>query len=72
MINGDQIRENETDLAVFGFDARENKTVDEDGEALSTGDRTNNVLGLTGLSENFGIVRMAGTVDVAQVVSPSG
>jgi hypothetical protein len=72
MINRNQIRENETDFAVFGLNAREDKTVDQDGEALSTRDRTDNVLRLPGLSEDFGVVRVAGTVDETLVVSPSG
>jgi hypothetical protein len=72
MIDGDQVRENETDFAVFGLNTREDKTIDQDGEALSTRDRTDNVLRLPGLSEDFGVVRVAGTVDVAHVVSPSG
>jgi hypothetical protein len=72
MVDGDQIRKDETDFAVSGFHAREDKTVDQDGEALSASDGTDNVLRLAGLSENFGVVRMAGTVDEAHVVSPSG
>jgi hypothetical protein len=72
MIDGDQIREDETDFAVSGFNAREHKTVDQDGEALSTGNRAYNVLRLPGLTEDLGVVRVAGTVDVAQIVSPSG
>jgi hypothetical protein len=72
MIDGDQVGENETNFAVFGLNARKDKTVNQDGEALSTGNGTHNVLRLPGLSENFGVVRVAGAVDVTQVVSPSG
>jgi hypothetical protein len=72
MINCDQVRENETDFAVLGLNAREDKAVDQDGEALSTGDGTDNVLRLAGLSEDFGVVGVAGAVDETQVVSPSG
>jgi hypothetical protein len=71
MIDRNQVRENETDFAVFGLNAREDKTVDQDGEALSTGDGAHNVLRLPGLSKDFGVVRVAGTVDETLVVSPS-
>ena len=70
MIDRNQVRENETDFAVFGLNAREDKTVDQDGEALSTGDGAHNVLRLPGLSKDFGVVRVAGTVDETLVVSP--
>jgi hypothetical protein len=72
MLSRDQVRENETDFAVFGLNAREDKTIDQNREALSTGDGAHNVLRLPGLSENFGVVGMVGAVDVTQVVSPSG
>jgi hypothetical protein len=72
MINCDQVRENETDFAVLGLNAREDKAVDQDSEALPTGNGTHNVLRLAGLSEDFGVVGVAGAVDVTQVVSPSG
>jgi hypothetical protein len=72
MIDRDQIRENETNFAVSGLNSREYKTIHQNGEALSTGDGGYNVLRLPGLSEDLGVVRVADTVDVADVVSPSG
>jgi hypothetical protein len=71
MIDRDQVRENEADLAVSSLNARKDKTVDQDGEALSTGNGADNILRLPGLSKNLGVVRVAGTVDVTQVVSMS-
>lgn len=72
MIRGDQARVDVADFAVLGLDARENKAVEQDGEALAARNGGDRVRSLARLSENLRALRVSGAVDEAEVVRPSG
>ena len=68
MIGRDQVRVNVADLAVSGLHAREDKAVDQDGEALTARHGAEGVRSLARLAENLRAFRVARAVDVPQVV----
>jgi hypothetical protein len=71
-IDGDQAGIDEADLAVLRLNARKEKAVDQDGEALSAGHGCDDFVGLPGLAEDLSVFGMVGAIDVAHVISPSG
>jgi hypothetical protein len=72
VIRGDQARIDVADFAVLGLDARKNKTVEQDGEALAARNGGDRVRSLARLAKNLGVLGMRRAVDEAQLVRPSG
>ena len=72
MIGGDQVRVDVADLAVLGLHAREDKAVDQNGEALAAANGAEGVRSLPRLAENLRALRMARAIDGPQVVCQSG
>jgi hypothetical protein len=72
VIRGDQARIDVADFAVFRLDARKNKTVEQDGEALAARNGGDRVRSLPRLAENLRALGMRSAVNVSQVVRPSG
>jgi hypothetical protein len=71
-VDGDQAGVDVADLAVFGLDAGEIESVDQDGEAFAAGYGSDGVGCAARLPENLCGIRMIGAVDVAYFVSPNG
>ena len=72
VIRSDQARVDVADFAVFGLDARENKSVEQDGEALAARNGSDRIRGLPRLAEDLRVLGMSRAVDVPQFVRPSG
>jgi len=71
VIHRNQIRVNVADFTVLGLHTREHKAVNQDGEALSARDGAERVRRLPGLAENLRALRVAGAVNVREVVRQS-
>jgi hypothetical protein len=72
VIHGDHARVEVAYFAVLRLDARKDKTVEQDGEALAAGNGSDRVRGLSRLGENLRALGMSGAVNEAEVVRPSG
>lgn len=72
MIRSDQAGVDVADFAVLRLDARKNKAVEQNGEALAACYGGGGVRSLPRLGENLRVFGMGYAVDVAQVVRPSG
>jgi hypothetical protein len=72
VIHGDHARVEVADFAVFGLDARKNKSVEQDGEALAARNGGDRVRSLARLGENLRALGVSRAVNVTQVVRPSG
>jgi hypothetical protein len=72
VIHGDHARVEVADLAVFGLDARKNKAVEQDGEALAARNGGDRVRSLARFGENLRTLRVSRAVNEPQVVGPSG
>jgi hypothetical protein len=72
MINGNQAGQNEADFVIGGLNPGKDKTVEQNGETLPARHRGHDFLGLPGFGVDRRGVRMAGAIDVADVISPSG
>ena len=72
VIHGDHARVDVADFAVFRLDARKNKAVEKDGEALAACNGSDSVRRLPRLGENLRALGMRRAVDVPQFVGPSG
>jgi hypothetical protein len=72
VIHSDHAGVEVADFAVLGLDARKDKAVEQDGEALAAGNGSDRVRSLPRLGENLRALGMSGAVNEAEVVRPSG
>ena len=71
-VERDDVRIDVAYRSIARLNLREDKPVDQDGEALAAGHGGHNVGRLPRFAENLSAFGMGGTVNVAHVVSPSG
>jgi hypothetical protein len=72
MVHGDHAGVEVADFAVLSLDARKDKAVEQDGEALAARNGSDRVRSLPRLGEDLRALGMRGAVDEAEVVRPSG
>jgi hypothetical protein len=71
-VDGDQTGIDVTDLTVFGLNAGEVETINNDREALATRQSGDYIGSLSGLSKDLCVFGMIGAVYVSHLVSPGG
>jgi hypothetical protein len=72
MVDGDQVGIDETNLAIASLNAGKDEAIDQDREALATGDGGHDLGSLPRLGENLCFFGMRSAIDVADVVGQSG
>jgi hypothetical protein len=71
MIRRDHVGKNVADLAVAGLNARKNKPVKQNREALAARQSSHDFVSLPSLRENLGLLRMFAAIDEAHLVRQS-
>jgi hypothetical protein len=71
VIDGDQVRVDETDFTVPGLNLGKNETINQDREALAARHRGQNIGSLSGLGEDLDALGMIGAIHIAYVIGPS-